>query len=75
MYAMVSTRPDVAQALSVTSRYQSDPGESHWIAVKGILKYLRRTKDLFLVFGGLESELTVTCYTDASFQSNKDNYS
>ena len=34
MYAMLYTRPDVTYALSITSRYQSDPGESHWIAVK-----------------------------------------
>jgi len=49
MYAMLCTRPDVACALSMTSRYQSDPGESHWTAVKTILKYLRNTKDKFLV--------------------------
>ena len=71
MYAMISTRPDVSYALSVTSRYQSDPGESHWTAVKNILKYLRRTKDVFLVYGG-EEELVVTGYTDASFQTDKD---
>ena len=29
MYVMLCTRPDVACALSMTSRYQSDPGESH----------------------------------------------
>ena len=29
MYAMICTRPDVSYALSMTSRYQSDPGESH----------------------------------------------
>jgi hypothetical protein len=29
MYAMVSTRLDVSYALSVTSRYQSDPSDSH----------------------------------------------
>jgi hypothetical protein len=74
MYAMVSTRPDVSYALSVTSRYQSDPGEGHWTAVKNILKYLKRTKDLFLVYGGLDSELVVTGYTDASFQSNIDDF-
>jgi len=68
MYAMISTRPDVSYALSVTSRYQSDPGESHWTAVKNILKYLRRTKNVFLVYGG-EEELVVTGYTDASFQT------
>ena len=54
MYAMLCTRPDVSHALSLTSRYQSDPGEEHLIAVKNILKYLRRTKDMFLVYGGCE---------------------
>ena len=38
MYAMLCTRPDVAHALSVTSKYQADPGEDHWKAVKCILK-------------------------------------
>ncbi|KAJ1261738.1 hypothetical protein BS78_09G054200 [Paspalum vaginatum] len=71
MYAMICTRPNVSFALSVTSRYQSCPGEGHWIAVKNILKYLRRTKDAFLVFGG-EEELVVKGYTDAGFQTDKD---
>ena len=39
--------------------------------MKSILKYLRRTKDVFLVFGG-EDELSVRGYTDASFQTDKD---
>ena len=71
MYAMMCTRPDISYALSMTSRYQANPGESHWIAVKNILKYLRRTKDSFLVFGG-ESEICVKGYTDASFQTDRD---
>jgi hypothetical protein len=71
MYAMLCTHPDVSLALSVTSRYQSEFGEDHWTVVKGILKYLRRTKDMFLIFGG-EDELVVKGYTDASFQIDKD---
>jgi len=67
---MISSRPDVSYALSVTSRYQSNRGESNWTAVKNILKYLKRTKDMFLVYGG--EELVVTGYTDASFQTDKD---
>ena len=51
MYAMLCTRPDVAYALGCVSRYQSNPGEKHWTAVKCILKYLRNTKDLFLIYG------------------------
>ena len=71
MYAMMCTRPDVAYALSMTSRYQGNPGESHWMAVKNILKYLRRTKDWALVYGG-NTELCAKRYTDASFQTDRD---
>ncbi|KAJ9538930.1 hypothetical protein OSB04_031663 [Centaurea solstitialis] len=74
MYAMLCTRPDVAYSVSVTSRYQQNPGEPHWVAVKNILKYLRRTKDMFLVFGGSEDEISVRGYSDASFQTDRDDY-
>jgi hypothetical protein len=66
MYVMLCTRSDVSYALSATSRYQSNYGEAHWIIVKNILKYLRRTKEAFLVFGG-EEELVVKGYNNASF--------
>ncbi|KAK9028101.1 hypothetical protein V6N11_067915 [Hibiscus sabdariffa] len=71
MYAMICTRPDLSYALSMTSKYQANPGEGHWTIVKNILKYLRRTKDVFLVYGG-EEELRIKGYTDASFQTDKD---
>ncbi|GAB2276181.1 hypothetical protein Dimus_039178 [Dionaea muscipula] len=70
MYAMLCTRPDVAYALSVTSRFQGNPGQQHWIAVKNILKYLRRIKDMFLIYGG--SDLKIEGFTDSSFQSDVD---
>ncbi|KAK2357253.1 secreted RxLR effector protein [Trifolium repens] len=70
MYTMTCTRPDVAYALGVISRYQANPGEEHWKVVKTILKYLRRTKDQFLIYG--DSELSLKGYTDASFASDKD---
>ena len=57
MYVMLYTRPDIAFTMSVTSRYQSNPDEKHWIAVKNILKYSRRTKDLLLIFGGASESL------------------
>ncbi|KAL0352612.1 UNVERIFIED_CONTAM: Retrovirus-related Pol polyprotein from transposon TNT 1-94 [Sesamum calycinum] len=64
------TRPDIAYALSVTSRYQLCAGEARWTAVKNILKYLRRTKDIFLVYGG--GELILEGFSNASFQSDDD---
>lgn len=73
MYAVRCTRPDVAFSQNLTSRYQQNPGESHWTAVKNILKYLRNTRDMFLVYGGdIERELSVTCYTDAGFETDRD---
>ncbi|GKC86854.1 retrotransposon protein, putative, ty1-copia subclass [Tanacetum coccineum] len=42
-------------------------------AVKTILKYLRNTKDMVLVYGAKpKDELKVSCYVDASFQTDKD---
>ncbi|GKF36403.1 hypothetical protein Tco_0113161, partial [Tanacetum coccineum] len=55
------------------SRFQQNPGEIHWTAVKTILKYLRNTKDMVLVYGAKpEDELKVSCYADACFQTDKD---
>src|SRR3954462_14048194 len=45
---------------------------AHWTTVKNILKYLRRTKDLFLVYGGVDEELAVKGYVDASLGSDLD---
>ncbi|GJX65861.1 retrotransposon protein, putative, ty1-copia subclass [Tanacetum coccineum] len=73
MYAVRCTRPDVAFAQNMTSRFQQNPGEPHWTAVKNILKYLRNTKDMFLVYGGNPStELRVECYCDAGFETDRD---
>jgi hypothetical protein len=49
MYAMLCTRPDVVHVVSLTSRYQSNLGMEHWTTVKNIIKYLKRTKEMFLV--------------------------
>jgi hypothetical protein len=43
----------------------------HWTAVKNILKYLNRTKEMFLVYGG-DEELIVKGYVDASFDTDLD---
>ena len=55
----------------MTSRYRYNLGEGHSTTVKNILKYLKRTKDLFLIYGG-DEKLVVKGYTDASFQTDTD---
>ncbi|GKV35094.1 hypothetical protein SLEP1_g43407 [Rubroshorea leprosula] len=50
MYAMVCTHPDISHVVSVVSRYMANPGKGHWEAVKWILRYLRGTVDVGLVY-------------------------
>nr|GEU77469.1 hypothetical protein [Tanacetum cinerariifolium] len=73
MYAVRCTRPDVGFAQNITSRFQQNPGDLHQTAVKNILKYLRNTKDMFLVYGrNSEAELRVDCYYDVGFETDRD---
>ncbi len=45
-------------SIAARGKYQNNPGVDHWTAVKNILKYLKRTKDMFLVYGG-DKELVI----------------
>ena len=63
MYAMLGTRPDIAYAVSVVSRYASNPTEAHKKMVKRIFRYLRGTTSLNLVYKGDLDALIG--YTDA----------
>nr|GEY52467.1 hypothetical protein [Tanacetum cinerariifolium] len=48
-------------------------GDAHWTVVKNILKYLRNTKDMFLVYGGdMKRELRVSYYTNARYLTDAD---
>ena len=52
MYAMLCTRPDICFAVGIVSMFQSKPRPDHWMAVKYIFKYLKRTRDSMLVYSG-----------------------
>ena len=70
-YAMLCTKPVMYLAMSLARGYNSDPGIDHWTAVKIILSYLKRTKEMFLVYGG-DEELVVRGYVDASCDTDLD---
>lgn len=73
MYSIICTRLNVSYALSIMRIHQFEPDECHQKVGKNILKYLGTTRDQFLVCGG-DEDLTVRGYTDASFQTDKDDY-
>ena len=57
MYVMVCTRPDIAHAVGVVSRFMSKLGKQHWEAVKWILRYLKGSLDTCLCFTGASLKL------------------
>jgi hypothetical protein len=73
MYAMTSTRPDIAFAVGKLSRYTSNPSSHHWAAVLRTLKYLKGTKNLALTYSGKPSVLEG--YSDASWITNIEDHS
>lgn len=50
MYGMIGTRPDLAYPVVLVRRFMNNPIKPHWNAVKWILKYIRGSTGLSLVF-------------------------
>uniref|UniRef100_A0A5S6QEJ0 CCHC-type domain-containing protein n=1 Tax=Trichuris muris TaxID=70415 RepID=A0A5S6QEJ0_TRIMR len=50
MFLMTSSRPDISFETSKVSQFSENPGPAHWKAVKRILRYIKGTKELRLVF-------------------------
>lgn len=50
MYLSVATRPDISHAVSYLSQFNSCYTETHWKAAKRVLRYLRGTDDVGLVY-------------------------
>jgi transposase InsO family protein len=48
IYLVTGTRPDLAVAVGIVSKYLENPGPRHWGAVKRIFRYLKGTIDLSL---------------------------
>jgi hypothetical protein len=70
MFAMICTRPDIAQAVGVVSKYMANPGRDHWTAVKWIFRYLRGTSHYAICYSGD----TITCegFVDSDFAGDRD---
>ncbi|TXG57892.1 hypothetical protein EZV62_015721 [Acer yangbiense] len=72
MYSMISTRPDLAQAINVLFRYMSNPGKGHWNAIKWLLRYISSTTSVGLVYDCSNSVIDLVGYVDSNYTSDKD---
>lgn len=65
-YLDVSTRPDIAFAVSQLSQNLKRPNKSHWNAVLHLLRYLSGTRGVRLTLSGADVG-TVDIFTDSDF--------
>jgi len=55
MYIAIGTRPDIAFAISVLSKFNSKPMMDHFLATKRVLRYLKETVGMALVYGTVDN--------------------
>ncbi|GKC36823.1 retrovirus-related pol polyprotein from transposon TNT 1-94, partial [Tanacetum coccineum] len=73
IYLMVCTRPDIEYVISVVSRYLANPGKNHWEVVKWILKYLRGTTNMGLMYGtDRGNHVDITCFVNSNYAKDPD---
>jgi hypothetical protein len=65
LYLAMCTRPDIAHAVGMLSRFVSDPRTVHWQAAKSVLRYLSGTQNLGLLYDDRTQQFIG--YTDSDF--------
>lgn len=64
------TRPDLAFAVSLLSRFMKSPTKAHITAAKRVLRYLVGTKTVGITLGG---PLRLKAFSDSDYAGDKDN--
>ena len=66
IYTMVETRIDIVFATSMVSRFAKNLSSEHFNAIDQILRYLARSCERGIIFGG-EKELKLVGYSDSDW--------
>ena len=71
---LLNTRPDISFAVGELSRFVSNPGPKHYIALKRVFRYLKGTVDYGILFRrSVQSRKnTLVTYTDSDWAGNVD---
>ncbi len=74
MYLANVTRPDVSFTVNRLASNMQEPNEGDWERVKRVLKYLKGTKDMNIIYNKQNSgarQMELKTYVDASFAADK----
>ena len=64
-YVTTASRPDLAAAVGILSKYMTNPSQEHWKGVKRILRYIKGTMNFGITFQAKEKTCVLTGYSDA----------
>lgn len=70
LYVTLTSRPDLCAAVNYFAQFQSCPTEEHWVHLKRVLRYIRGTLDLGLIFKGNNEEPVMEAYCDADWAND-----
>ena len=68
---LTHTRPDIENAIGIVARFQGDPREAHYVAVKRIFRYLKGTPK-FRLWYDKSNDFTLYAYTDVDWAGSMD---
>ena len=73
MYLMVCTRPDLSFTINILSRFVNKNNRTVWQYLKGVLRYLKGTSDLKLIYKrNSENNLEILSgYVDSDWAGDK----
>lgn len=71
IFSMLETRPDIAFATSVASRFSRNPSHKHTESVKTIFRYLKGNRDCGITYGGQDKPL-IEGYLDSDWAGDKE---
>jgi hypothetical protein len=83
IYAVTSTRPDIAHAVNMLARHMAKPGSVHLDAARRVLRYLQGTQTFGLMYEKTSDEkqsekmsdeqlIIITAFTDSDWGGDRD---
>ncbi|XP_053698976.1 uncharacterized protein LOC128745943 [Sabethes cyaneus] len=70
MYVSLTSRPDLAAAVNYFSQFQACPNDENWVHLRRILRYVKATLELGLVYQGGTDRPLLEVFTDADWASD-----
>lgn len=72
LYLAITVRPDISYSVGVLSKYMSCPTMSHWLAAKGVLRYLAGTPSVGITYSSGSGGGDLVGWCDADFAGDLD---